>query len=52
VVVSGGTNFDVRQATATYRDKGAEVFHTAEHGAVSVRIDDQGLRLATVLSPR
>jgi len=47
VVVSGSFGFDVRQATTTYRAVGAKVLHTAEDGAVCVRIDGRGLKLAT-----
>ncbi len=52
VIVSGALNFNVGQTTATYRATGAEVLHTAEDGAIAVRIDDQGLDVATWLSPR
>jgi len=47
VVVSGGLDFDVRQTTATYRKLGAEVLHTGEVGAIQVRIDQEGLQVAT-----
>jgi competence protein ComEC len=52
VVISGGSAFDVRQTTNTYRAIGARVLHTAEDGAVHVRIDDDDLRITSVLTPR
>jgi competence protein ComEC len=52
VVVSGSLSSNVAQTTATYRDMGAEVLHTAEHGAVTVRLDDRGVQAATWLRAR
>ncbi len=51
VVVSGSLSFNVGQTTATYQAAGAQVFHTAENGAVAVRIDDRGVHVATWLGP-
>jgi len=52
VVISGSLTLYVEQVKATYEKIGASVLHTAENGAVSVRIDEKGLQLATLLSPR
>jgi len=43
VVVSGSRTFKVDQTTATYQSMDAQVMHTAETGAVTVRIDDHGV---------
>jgi competence protein ComEC len=52
VIISGSLNFNVAEATATYRAAGADVLHTAESGAITARVDDRGLSVANWLGPR
>lgn len=50
VVISGSTNTRAEAAEATYRKAGAEVLHTAEQGAVTVRIAGDDLEVETQLA--
>lgn len=52
VVISGSASRDLHQATAAYLAEGREVAHTAKEGAVCVRIDEEGLRVVSVLGRR
>lgn len=51
VVISGGFHQDIRQTTAAYRAAGAQVLHTAKHGAVHVSISPTGLKVESSLDP-
>lgn len=44
VVISGSRRWDPRPVEAAYRAAGSRVLHTADVGAVSVRIDAEGVR--------
>ncbi|MGQ9576201.1 MAG: ComEC/Rec2 family competence protein [Thermoguttaceae bacterium] len=47
VLISGGPYEDVLDTLATYQAIGAQVLHTATHGAIDVQIDQAGLRVET-----
>jgi competence protein ComEC len=47
VVVSGGHRFNVSRTMAAYRQRGAQVLHTAQTGAIEVQIDAAGLNVKT-----
>jgi len=49
VVISGSSNFNADAATATYRNAGAEVLHTADQGAITVRVAEGELLARTQL---
>lgn len=52
VVVSGSASRDLAQTMAAYRAEKTQVLHTAREGAVHVRMDEGGLRVATELRSR
>lgn len=49
VVISGGHNERQQAATAAYRQAGAQVLHTAKHGAVRVTMDATGIKVESFL---
>jgi len=52
VVVSGSAGRDLVQATAVYRAENVQLRHTSTEGAVRIRMDEGGLRVATELRTR
>lgn len=51
VVISGSARTNADDATATYRTTGAEVLHTAEHGAITLRLTENDFVVHTQLGP-
>lgn len=51
VIISGSHRWETATTEAAYTSAGAQVFHTADVGAVEVRIDGRGMSMTTLLKP-
>jgi competence protein ComEC len=50
VVISGSRRWDTSAVEQTYEAVGAAVYHTADAGAVAVRLDESGVRVSAFVS--